>query len=283
MTTNRVAVALAQRDTEATLEALNRISPMIGLAEVRLDHMHSFDLARLVGDAPCPLIITCRPTREGGSFTGSESERLAILSQASALNCAYVDVEWDCVHQFQNRGESTRIIVSRHFYENVPYDLYAQYEALRPLADVVKLVGFADTALDAMRVLELAVSVESPIIALAMGEPGVVTRLLTPCFDHCVLTYGAVEAQLGTAPGQLSVTEMVERYALDRVTAGTKIEIVLYANPEDEQRASANCGGDGEQLRIAVNAEPGETDSVVESLRGLSPRIAVTVFPTSAG
>ena len=277
--TNRVAVALAQPDTTATLETLHRINPTIGLAEIRLDRMHSFDLERLIGDAPCPLIITCRASREGGSFKGGEAERLEILSQASALNCAYVDVEWDCVHEFENRGESTQIIVSRHYYDEVPRDLYEQYRTLRPLADVVKLVGFADKALEAIRALEVAAQAETPIISLAMGQDGVLTRLLAPCFDHCLLTYGALEAHLGTAPGQLSVTEMVERYALDRVTSATSIEVVLYTDPADEQRASADCGGNGDWLRVAVLVEPGSADSVSASLTQLSPRIAVSVLP----
>src|SRR5215216_3947572 len=94
---NRVAVSLALPDTEACLAALDQLGPRIGMAEIRLDLMERFDLARLIAGSPCPLILTCRPPREMGRFSGSEAERLAILAQAIRMEAAYVDVEWDSV------------------------------------------------------------------------------------------------------------------------------------------------------------------------------------------
>ena len=52
---NRVAASLAPQDTDSCLRELDRLAPRIGLAEVRLDLMRSFDVARLVAKAPVPL------------------------------------------------------------------------------------------------------------------------------------------------------------------------------------------------------------------------------------
>ena len=51
---NRVAASLAPPDTDSCLRELDRLAPRIGLAEVRLDLMRSFDVAKLVAERPGP-------------------------------------------------------------------------------------------------------------------------------------------------------------------------------------------------------------------------------------
>ena len=215
---NRVAVSLALPDTEACLEALRRAAPRTGMAEVRLDAMRSLDLERLIAQSPLPLILTCRPPREGGLFAGSEAERLQLLARAAELGAAYVDVEWDAVAALRARLASpARLVVSRHWRGDPPETLRPEYERLRNEGDVVKLAITARRPEDALPVFEVLACAESPLIAMAMGEAGRLTRILAPCFESCFLTYGALEAALVTAPGQLTVAEMVEDYGLSRV------------------------------------------------------------------
>src|SRR6185437_1826846 len=49
---NRVAASLAPPDTDSCLRELDRLALRIGLAEVRLDLMRSFDVAKLVAGSP---------------------------------------------------------------------------------------------------------------------------------------------------------------------------------------------------------------------------------------
>ena len=156
----------------------------------------------------------------------------------------------------------------------MPDDLWKQYLNLRDRADVVKLVGFAESVSEAIRMLELIVKADKPLIAIAMGSAGMLTRLLAPCFDACLLTYGGINQESATAPGQLSVDEMVDRFAIDRVSADTRIDIYLYTSSDDNLIALANCGGDGDWLGIPVLVQPEEVEVVTESLRNLSPRIS---------
>ncbi|HUX17463.1 MAG TPA: type I 3-dehydroquinate dehydratase, partial [Phycisphaerae bacterium] len=67
------------------------------LAEIRLDAMCEFDLARLLADSPCPVIVTYRPRREGGLYDGPEGKRLETLRQAARLGARYIDVEHDAL------------------------------------------------------------------------------------------------------------------------------------------------------------------------------------------
>lgn len=275
---NKVAVALGLQDTAATLEMLDKLSAYIGLAEIRLDLMDEFDLEQIITAAPCPLVITCRPRREGGSYNGDEKDRLAILTRASELNCAYIDVEWDSVSSFINNGASTRVIASRHYYDTEVEEAWEQYQHLRPLADAVKLVGSAEHVSDALPMLELMTTATTPLIAIAMGAAGLVTRMLAPCFKACLLTYGAVSQDLATAPGQISVQEMVNRYALDRVSSETRVQVYLYSNREDEPEVQSNCGGSDRGLNIAVHVEQNELEAVAQRLEALSPHISAIPF-----
>lgn len=271
---NRIAVSLAARDTETTLGILHRLKGDIGLAEIRIDCMRSFDLGRLRAQSPCPLVITCRPVREGGKYAGEEATRLEILTGASAIGCAYVDVEWDAVHRFENRGDSTRVIVSRHYYDSMPTDLWAQYEAMRDEADAVKLVGSAHTPRDAVRMLALVARADKPVIGIAMGGAGLISRLLAPCFPSCLLTYGAVNEESRTAPGQISVREMVEAYGLNLVGPHTEIQVDLHAGLSP-QIAPAASNQSGDRLAVSITDAPEEIEALKTALAALGPRLRI--------
>ena len=92
------------------------------------------------------------------------------------------------------------------------------YRELRDRCAVVKLVGTARSAADVLPVLELLRDASTPVIAMAMGAPGTCTRLLAPAFPQALLTYGAASTAAATAPGQITVDEMTDRYALHLVT-----------------------------------------------------------------
>src|SRR3989440_12623450 len=98
MAGNKVAASLAPQDTDTCLRELEHLATRIGLAEVRLDLMRSFDVSKLVASSPVPLVLTCRPERERGGFTGPEAERMRTLRTAHDSGCAYIDVEADCLH-----------------------------------------------------------------------------------------------------------------------------------------------------------------------------------------
>lgn len=279
---NRVAASLALPDTEACLASLRGLEGRVGLAEVRLDLMDEFDLPRLVSAAPCPLVITCRPAREGGRFDGPEAERLGILARAMELGCAYVDVEWDSVAGLvQPRHTRTRVIVSRHWTERMPESLFAEYEELRGRADVVKLVGMARRASDTLPVFELLRRARAPVIAIAMGEAGRLTRLLAPCFASCLLTYGAPAPEFVNAPGQLTVAEMADIYHLPEVGPHTSVHLHLCGDEESARAVVEKNGGatPGDVLHLPLRVEPGEAGQVVAGLRAYLPRLTLTAEP----
>ena len=62
-----------------------------------------------------------------------------------------------------------------------------------------------------------------PIIALAMGEKGVLSRLLAPKFG-AFLTFGALSKGQESAPGQPLLADMRRRYRLQQQRADTQVQ-----------------------------------------------------------
>lgn len=280
---NRIAVSLALPDTEMTLDALVALSSKIGMAEIRLDMMTSFNLAYLKSHAPCPLIITCRPLREGGSFRGTESERLGILMEAIALGFAYIDVEWDSINSLnRHQGDgSTQFIVSRHWYDKMPTSLWSIYEHLRSQADIVKVVGLAHDLADMLPIFDLFSRATSPLIAIAMGQHGQLTRLLAPCFSPCLLTYATHTSAVVTASGQMTVDDLVNHYHLQDVGPHTTIYLHLCADVTSFDTIIA-CNSrfiSGQALYVPLTGSPDELFLLGSHLRGILPNVKISADP----
>ena len=248
VTGNRVAASLAAQDTDSCLRDLERLAPRIGLAEIRLDLMRTFDIERLVTTSRVPLILTCRPERERGGYAGPERDRLAILRAAYESGCAYIDIEADSLDSVSGwHGSATQIIASQHWFDHTPVDLVDRYLDLRGRCAVVKLVGTARSATDVLPVLELLRDATTPVIGMAMGSAGTCTRLISPAFRQVLLTYGSTTTASQTAPGQITVDEMVDRYALHLVNADTKVYVHVISTDRQYQ----------EVLRAQEKAVPG--------------------------
>lgn len=218
-----LAVAIAAPDTAAALHAMQQAAGRADLAELRLDLMDEFDLAALLAGRPLPVIVTCRPLREGGRWPGDEAGRLAVLRQAAALGADYVDLEWDAAGEMASLDRSrTRVILSRHDFATMPDDLAVQADRLWQAGpDAVKLVGMAQRLADCAPVLRLLAEATRPTIAIAMGPHGLPSRLLAFRYPHALLSFAAPDPSGpagSTAPGQLSLGAMRDLYRVQKIT-----------------------------------------------------------------
>jgi 3-dehydroquinate dehydratase type I len=254
---NPIAVSLAAADTSACLEELERLAPKIGMAEIRVDLMREFDLEKLVTDSPVPLIVTCRPIRERGAYTGPEDERLAILRAAYESGCAYIDIEADSLDAISGwQGSATRFIASQHWYDHMPPDFSGIYRDLRDRCDVVKLAGMARSAADVVPLFAFLRDATSPVVGMAMGDHGVCTRILAPTFRHSLLTYGSASEAASTAPGQVTVDELADVHHLRSAGAHTRV-CVHVVSTESQYRAvlaAQKQVQDGGELHVGLRA-----------------------------
>src|SRR5260370_33863374 len=72
------------------------------------------------------------------------------------------------------------------------------------------------------RLLDRAQREAREMIALAMGAAGIMTRILGPS-KGSFLTYGSLDDEAATAPGQLIASELREVYRIDRIDRQSEI------------------------------------------------------------
>jgi len=277
---NKVAASLALPDTPSCLAELERLAPQIGLAEVRLDLMGSFDVEKLVAGSPVPLVLTCRPERERGGFAGPETERLAVLRAACEAGAAYIDVELDSLDAVSaGSGSPTQIIASQHWYDTMPADLPGTYRALRDRCDVVKLVGTSREPADVLPVLELLATATTPVIAMAMGAAGTCTRILAPAFPHTLLTYGSAAVASQTAPGQITVDEMTGRYGLGAVGPSTEAYLHITSSGQHDQAVleAQEKAPRGAELHVSLRTSAGDAPALAARVAAALPGVTVQV------
>ena len=193
------------------------------LVELRLDYiLGEVNLKRLVADRPCPVIISCRRTVDGGKFSGSEEQRLLLLRAAIAEGVDYVDLESDIASSIPRFGRTKRI-VSLHDFRKTPDDLEEIHRRLCQLdPDIVKISTMANHPHDNLRMLDLVRRSETPMVGICMGDIGIPSRILAGKFG-APFTYATFHHERVLAPGQLSFQQMTEIYHYDHIDADTEV------------------------------------------------------------
>ncbi len=222
MSTPRLCVTVTAATMAGLRSARDDASGVADLVELRLDSVRGIDVEGALAGRRTPVVVTCRPPREGGAFDGTEEERLGILERAVRLGAEYVDVEWDSAFArvLALRG-GRGIVLSSHDLTGVPNDLMARFGAMRATgAEVIKLAVTAHALADNLPLLAAGrEAAEGTHVALvAMGMAGLPSRLLAARFGSCWSYSGD-----GVAPGQLAPGRMVSEYRFRQVTASTRL------------------------------------------------------------
>jgi 3-dehydroquinate dehydratase/shikimate dehydrogenase len=153
----------------------------VDLVELRLDGVADVDVRGALSGRRLPVIVTCRPTWEGGRFEGSEERRQAVLMEALDAGAEYVDVEWRAGFTAVAGKDPARVILSSHDFGGVPADLTARAAAMRQAgASLIKIAVTATRLSDALPLLDIARTGDAVVIA--MGDAGVPSRLLATRF-----------------------------------------------------------------------------------------------------
>ncbi|MBR5293110.1 MAG: type I 3-dehydroquinate dehydratase [Clostridia bacterium] len=176
------------------------------------------ELRSVLGDMP--LIFTCRTAKEGGMADISDTE-YAMLN-TKALHSGYADaIDIEAL----SHGEHSNLLIretrelgcvsigSFHIMHMPPYaELVDTLDAIhRTGTDITKLAAMAASTEDALVLMGAARQAKargvSPLIAIAMGEQGVISRILAELSGSDAVFAAASKA---SAPGQLSLGAMRE-------------------------------------------------------------------------
>ncbi|MDR1534579.1 MAG: type I 3-dehydroquinate dehydratase [Planctomycetota bacterium] len=221
-------VAESNREALSALERARR--EPADLHELRLDWLcERPEVPALIRASSRPVVATCRSREQGGRFRGGTEERLALLRLAMASGAAYVDAETDVVGGLGKR-EGTTVIASWHDFSGTPADLPRRARELAGApGDWVKFAVTAETPGDNLKVFAALAGCPKPAVGLAMGEMGLLSRILGPAFGSR-LAFGGLSRGLESAPGQPTARELAELYRVRELTRDSAV-YGLAGNP----------------------------------------------------
>lgn len=203
------------------------------LLELRIDGLENpkETVVDLLTKSPIPTIVTCRSVSEGGMFDGTEDERIAMYQAATQCKNPprYIDVEFETLSRHPlfidaiDRS-NTGIILSSHDIKERPQDLFQRAAAMQDIGDVdvVKLVWRARSIRDNLDCFELLRTKQQPMIAMCMGEYGLMSRVLAPKFGGFGV-YGSVDGHEATAPHQPTIAELNLLFRFKDIDTDTKL------------------------------------------------------------
>ena len=258
------------------------------LVEFRVDELVSGEpgeaelILGLVAESPLPCIVTCRPTWEGGACDADDMTRVALFEALGLSDHppAYIDVELAAYtrsanlrqkvdlaidHEKQARDVRTSLILSTHDFDARPADLTRRVLAMsqQHAAAVHKVAFRARSLRDNLELFDLLRERTKPMIALGMGEFGLISRVLAPKFG-AFLTFASVHKEETTAPGQPTLAEMLGLYRFRSITPETRVYGVVgwpvghSLSPHIHNAGFEGVGHDGVYLPLPIAAGQSE-------------------------
>ncbi len=192
--------------------------------EVRLDYLKNpqQSAATRWDRFSIPVIVTCRGKEQGGRFEGSIEEELRILDHAARNGARFIDVDYRYARPFAN----AEVIASFHDFTSTPPNLDQLLDRICATdAQIAKIATTANSWSDNRRLLDLlSRKWRKPVIVIGMGDVGQITRVVGPSRGS-FLTYAS--SSTASAPGQLSIREMLDVYHFPNVRRSAKLFGVL--------------------------------------------------------
>jgi 3-dehydroquinate dehydratase-1 len=219
-----ICIPITARTHAGAMRAIESSAVLADVIELRMDLISNGRLVALIDharacDEAVEVLVTHRPVAGGDSM--QERRRIDCLKEAVGLGADYVDVELqtdralrqeliETVACLQHR---TALIVSHHDFQRTPSlrTLKTLFQrCVKAGADIVKIVTWAGSPQDNIRVLGLIADAECEdidLINFCMGPQGRISRIVAPMLGS-YLSYVSLRKGGESASGQLTITEM---------------------------------------------------------------------------
>ena len=255
-----VCVPVCAKSVTELEEACARATESADIIELRLDCVQQldFEVETFANTLSRPIIVTFRPAEQGGYRVLRRPEREAFWSRAWS-SIGLCDVELDLVDSL--KFDWSRVIISHHDFSGVPHDLEQIYEQMAATpAQIVKIAVGANDITDCIPVFQLlgrGRNDNRQLIAIAMGNAGIATRVLGPS-RGAYLTYASLEDESATAPGQVNARQLRTVYRIDQINQDTMIcglvglPVMHSVSPHMHNAAFAAEGINGVYLPLEV-------------------------------
>jgi 3-dehydroquinate dehydratase-1 len=226
----RICVSIGAK-TIKELSSINKALDISDFLEIRFDFLDQSEISssmKIIESIKSRSIFTLRSREQQGNFKGNEFERLKLLKMLYDANPMLLDVEYDTMIANNSLNnylkDKSNVLISWHNFSSTPSDecLEKKIYDMKKFSNNIKLVTMATNVTDSLRVLNLYDKFkDSNLITFAMGDCGVISRILCTFYGKYPFTYASLEKSI--APGQLSVIEMrriydrINKYFVDNV------------------------------------------------------------------
>ncbi len=232
----KMCIALQAESPAELLERANTALRDSTFFEFRLDFLPKPLLALpkikefLAAHREVTAIATCRRKANGGGFTGALTTQFEVLTKAAQAGCQIVDLEIESAESAKAaqithlRHTGAALLISYHDFTRTRSLEQAadRIEAFKP--DFVKVVSTARSLTDNLAMLRLIEdrSLSSHIVGIAMGEEGILSRVLGPRAGGS-FTFASFSEETETAPGQVDARSLREIYRIEQIDQATRI------------------------------------------------------------
>jgi 3-dehydroquinate dehydratase/shikimate dehydrogenase len=189
----------------------------------------------LVASSTRPVVVGCLSREANGFFDGTASERRDILLRAAGAGAAYVKAEPADIPFLAGKVGGATLIVVLVDPVGTPDNLFRVVDNLASLP--ADWVGFTTTArkmLDSVRVLEAVGACPKPCFGEAVGDGGIVTRVLGRAYGSRI-TRAYPETGFDAAPSRPTARDLAELYRIGELTKDTPV-YGLLGNPVAQSR-----------------------------------------------
>lgn len=214
----KIAIPIFQKKKEDVIKiAEDCINKGADLLEFRIDSLEnpsSKNIREIIEEINFPIIATNRISSEGGSFKGSEEERVGILLECADL-VEYVDIELQTNDSYikQLNQTKSKTIISYHDFKKTPEldEIFYIVKKEKEIGDIAKVAFMPNDLEDTLKILAI-LSHCKDTIAISMGELGSYTRVMASKFNSPITFAVGTDV---TAPGQIDVETMKSLLNMD--------------------------------------------------------------------
>jgi 3-dehydroquinate dehydratase-1 len=216
----RICVSIGAKTIKELSSSIKKALDLSDFLEIRFDFLEQADFSsaiKITDLVKSRSVFTLRPLKQHGEFRGNEIDRIELLKKLYDVHPMLLDVEYDTIinntslnNYLQNKSN---VLISWHNFFNTPSDEYLEKKIndMKKFSNNIKLVTMAKNVTDSFRLLNLYEKFkDSNLITFAMGDYGIISRILCTIYGKSPFTYASLEKPI--ASGQLSVIEMRRIY-----------------------------------------------------------------------
>ncbi len=218
-------------------------------------------------------IATCRRKQFGGGFRGTLADELKILTGAAEAGFDLIDLEIESAEECTAaqldslRDAGAALLISFHDFEHAadPEAAFLRIRRFEP--DFIKIVSTAHTLTDSLNLLQWIKdrSGDAQVVGIAMGEPGVVSRILS-LRAGSAFTFASAPDGAETAPGQMTARALRDLYHIEQLDQATRIYGVA-GNPVAHSLSPLMQNSAFRRERVNAVYLPLKTESIDDLLR----------------